>query len=63
MMPDQKNREERIEELKKEHKALHNDVKTFAAKTHRTPHEERELKMWQKKKLMIKDEIAKLEQQ
>ncbi|MCK5808688.1 hypothetical protein KAH37_06870 [bacterium] len=63
MMTDQKNREERIEELKKEHKVLHNDVETFAAKTHRTPHEERELKMWQKKKLMIKDEIAKLEQQ
>jgi hypothetical protein len=63
MTTDQMDTQKMIEALRKEHKALHDDVATFKKKAYLTPNEERDLKMWQKKKLILKDKIAKLEQQ
>ena len=63
MRTDQMDTKKRIEKLRREHKTLHDDVDAFKKKVHLTPNEERDLKMWQKKKLILKDKIAKLEQQ
>lgn len=57
----QEKREERIEKLKEEHRSLHQDVDDLKKKSHLTPYEEMELKVWQKQKLRLKDEIALLE--
>ena len=62
-MTDQMDTKKRIEKLKEEHKSLHDDVDKLKKNAFMTPHDKRELKMWQKKKLKLKDEIAKLEQQ
>lgn len=62
-MTDQMDTNKRIEELKKKHKSLHDDVDKLEKNVYMTPHDKRDLKMLQKKKLKLKDEIALLEQQ
>jgi len=62
-MTDQMDTNKRIEELRQEHKSLHENVDKLKKNPFMTPHDKRDLQIWQKKKLKLKDEIAKLEQQ
>ncbi len=47
-----------LEKIKKEHHEVHETVEYFEKKDILTPHEERQLSVLRKKKLLLKDKMA-----